>query len=113
MYVLGIILPSHYVLYTSQIMDTWHEELENVPLTNETSHRLAVCNMDWDSIDAKDIFGNILYCVTSSLTFSIYLLPPDLLFSTFELVQNLLAPPFTMSPSFPATLERRDWLVRK
>lgn len=28
-----------------------------VPHSEETSHRLAVCNMDWDRLSANDIFG--------------------------------------------------------
>lgn len=35
----------------------WHERTEGVPLTNDTAYRLAVCDMDWDRVDAKDIFG--------------------------------------------------------
>ena len=28
-----------------------------VPHSEETSHRLAVCNMDWDRLSANDVFG--------------------------------------------------------
>ena len=28
-----------------------------VPHSEDTSHRLAVCNMDWDRLSANDVFG--------------------------------------------------------
>lgn len=38
-------------------MEAWREDLESVPRADEVSRRLAVCNMEWDRIEAKDIFG--------------------------------------------------------
>ncbi len=38
-------------------IEEWSEEASNVPLSDAMSHRLAVCNMDWDHVGAKDIFG--------------------------------------------------------
>lgn len=34
----------------------WREE-DNVPLSEDTSRRLALCNMDWDRMGAEDVFG--------------------------------------------------------
>ena len=36
-----------------------------VPHSEETSHRLAVCNMDWDRLSANDIFGEQLNALLS------------------------------------------------
>lgn len=41
------------------VMARWTEELSAVPVSEDTSHRLAVCNMDWDHVGAKDIFGQL------------------------------------------------------
>ncbi len=46
-----------------QVLEAWHNEQEHVPLTEDSSHRLAVCNMDWDRIEAKDIFGWLKYMI--------------------------------------------------
>ncbi len=36
-------------------IEEWSEEASNVPLSDAMSHRLAVCNMDWDHVGAKDM----------------------------------------------------------
>ena len=40
-------------------MHRWGEMARDghVPHSEDTSHRLAVCNMDWDRLSANDIFG--------------------------------------------------------
>ena len=42
-----------------EIVHDWGEVAGGgeVPHADDTSHRLAVCNMDWDRISANDIFG--------------------------------------------------------
>ena len=40
-------------------MEEWSEEVANVPLSDATSHRLALCNMNWDYMAAKDIFSKL------------------------------------------------------
>ena len=44
---------------SKEIVHDWGEVTRGggVPHSDETSHRLAVCNMDWDRITANDIFG--------------------------------------------------------
>lgn len=46
-------------LPSSGVPGGWREEEDedSVPLSEETSHRVAVCNMDWDHVGAMDIFG--------------------------------------------------------
>ena len=39
-----------------EIIHNWGEFDKDVPLTHESSRRLAVCNMDWDNITATDLF---------------------------------------------------------
>ena len=44
---------------SEEIVHDWGEVARGgrVPHSDETSHRLAVCNMDWDRVSANDIFG--------------------------------------------------------
>jgi hypothetical protein len=35
-------------------LEVWGED---APLSEDTSHRLALCNMDWDHVGARDVFG--------------------------------------------------------
>lgn len=37
-----------------EAVEVWGEE---APLSEDTSRRLALCNMDWDHVGAKDVFG--------------------------------------------------------
>ncbi len=46
-----------------QALQAWREEEDNVAMDDATSHRLAVCHMDWDHLDARDIYG-----ITSQLS---------------------------------------------
>ena len=41
------------------VIHEWGEVARDgrVPHSEETSHRLAVCNMDWDRLSANDVFG--------------------------------------------------------
>ena len=41
----------------SQIVHDWAEFDANVEHTEELSRRLAVCNVDWDRVCAKDLLG--------------------------------------------------------
>ena len=50
-----------------QVPLQWGEEGQDVLKGEETGHRLAVCNMDWDKISAQDLYGGwssgwSLYC---------------------------------------------------
>ena len=36
--------------------DNWGELDKDAERTEEATSRLAVCNMDWDRVDAQDIF---------------------------------------------------------
>ena len=36
--------------------NNWGELDKDAERTEEATHRLAVCNMDWDRVDAQDIF---------------------------------------------------------
>ena len=36
--------------------NNWGELDKDAERTEEATHRLAVCNMDWDRVDAEDIF---------------------------------------------------------
>ena len=42
-----------------EVVHGWGEVARDghVPHSEDTSHRLAVCNMDWDRLSANDIFG--------------------------------------------------------
>lgn len=46
-------------LPSSGPLGAWREEEEKggVPLSDATSHRIAVCNMDWDHVGAMDVFS--------------------------------------------------------
>ena len=46
-------------------MDTWRESQEEVATADETSRRLAVCNMDWDHLEARDVYGGYSMCTCS------------------------------------------------
>lgn len=37
--------------------DNWHDFDANVPMTEEATRRLAVCNMNWDKITVDDLYG--------------------------------------------------------
>ena len=43
-------------LYSPEFDHRWGENDDNIEEVQEATHRLAVCNMDWDRIKAKDIF---------------------------------------------------------
>ena len=40
-----------------QIIHDWGELDHDVPVSDNTSCRLAVCNMDWDRVTASDLLG--------------------------------------------------------
>lgn len=42
---------------SKEIVHDWGVRSGRVPHSDETSHRLAICNMDWDRLSANDIFG--------------------------------------------------------
>ena len=35
------------------------QEEDSVPLSDTTSRRIALCNMDWDHVGARDIYGEL------------------------------------------------------
>lgn len=37
--------------------EAWGEGLGDVPVADQTSRRIAVCNMDWDHIEAQGVYG--------------------------------------------------------
>ena len=47
----------------------WGDMAEGVEFGEQTSHRLALCNMDWDRVNAHDIYGqsvgSTIVCVCS------------------------------------------------
>ena len=47
-----------------QVHHGWGELDKDVPVSLDTSCRLAVCNMDWDHVSAQDLFGECLLLVT-------------------------------------------------
>ena len=44
---------------SERVVHGWGEVARDghVPHSEETSHRLAMCNMDWDRLSANDVFG--------------------------------------------------------
>ena len=43
-------------LFVEQIDHKWGEMDQNVERVEEATRRVAMCNMDWDRVSAKDIF---------------------------------------------------------
>ena len=56
---MAILLPNY--IFFLQALEAWREEKDNVAVGDATSHRLAVCNMDWDRLEANDIYGEFLW----------------------------------------------------
>ncbi|XP_046859479.1 ESF1 homolog [Xenia sp. Carnegie-2017] len=42
--------------FQNQTNDNWHDFDANVPMTEEATRRLAVCNMNWDKITVDDLY---------------------------------------------------------
>lgn len=51
------------VVLKLQVHHGWGELDKDVPVSLETSCRLAVCNMDWDHVSAQDLFGECLLMI--------------------------------------------------
>uniref|UniRef100_A0A0B7AH39 Uncharacterized protein n=1 Tax=Arion vulgaris TaxID=1028688 RepID=A0A0B7AH39_9EUPU len=45
-----------FVIDETEIDHKWNEHNEDTPTVVESTHRLAVCNMDWDFVKAQDLF---------------------------------------------------------
>ena len=59
--------------YFLQALQAWREEEDSVAVGDTTSHRLALCNMDWDHLSARDIFGEFVVS-RSSMRFLVNIL---------------------------------------
>jgi hypothetical protein len=92
------------VALSHQIVHGWWEEEATPTVSVETGSRLALCRMDWDRVNATDIFGilpNSFY-LAPNCRLSPYLTPnfrlSPYLAPNFRL-SPYLAPNFRLSPS--------------
>ena len=56
---------------------------EDIPRIEATYQRLAVCNMNWDRINAQDLYGEHVH-VLLSCEYSSYMLWLAVLFNSFK-----------------------------
>ncbi|XP_013090830.2 ESF1 homolog [Biomphalaria glabrata] len=45
-----------FALQETEIDHKWNEQFTDAPDVTQSTHRLAVCNMDWDFVHAKDLY---------------------------------------------------------
>ncbi|KAK0054932.1 ESF1 [Biomphalaria pfeifferi] len=45
-----------FALQETEIDHKWNEQFTDAPDVTQSTHRLAVCNMDWDFVRAKDLY---------------------------------------------------------
>ena len=46
-----------YIQNVQTDVDNWQNFDANAPTIDDSTRRLAICNMDWDKITADDLFG--------------------------------------------------------
>lgn len=64
-----------------QVFSQWLDEAEGVPQSESTGYRLALCNMNWDRLNAVDLYGTTWHRLIMTALSS---LSPLVLFNSFK-----------------------------
>ncbi|XP_008055314.1 ESF1 homolog [Carlito syrichta] len=89
----------------------WRELDKDAPRTNEITHRLAVCNMDWDRLKAKDLLALFnSFKPKGGVIFSVKIYPSE--FGKERMKEEQVQGPVELL-SIPEDAPEKDWTSRE
>ncbi|KAM8774410.1 ESF1 homolog [Rhynchonycteris naso] len=89
----------------------WRELDKDAPRGDEITHRLAVCNMDWDRLKAKDLLALFnSFKPKGSVIFSVKIYPSE--FGKERMKEEQVQGPVELS-SIPEDVPEKDWTSRE
>uniref|UniRef100_A0A8C5KFU3 ESF1 nucleolar pre-rRNA processing protein homolog n=1 Tax=Jaculus jaculus TaxID=51337 RepID=A0A8C5KFU3_JACJA len=89
----------------------WRELDKDAPRADEITHRLAVCNMDWDRIKAKDLLALFnSFKPKGSVVFSVKIYPSE--FGKERMKEEQVQGPVELQ-SIPEDASEKDWTSRE
>ncbi|KAG6936599.1 ESF1 nucleolar pre-rRNA processing protein -like protein [Chelydra serpentina] len=94
-----------------EIEHAWRELHTDAPRANEITSRLAVCNMDWDRLKAKDLLALFnSFIPKGGVIFSVKIYPSE--FGKQRLKEEELQGPVELL-SLPEDATEKDWICRE
>ncbi|XP_057559283.1 ESF1 homolog isoform X2 [Hippopotamus amphibius kiboko] len=89
----------------------WRELDKDAPRTDEITHRLAVCNMDWDKLKAKDLLALFnSFKPKGGVIFSVKIYPSE--FGKERMKEEQVQGPVELL-SIPEDAPEKDWTSRE
>uniref|UniRef100_G3UCW9 ESF1 nucleolar pre-rRNA processing protein homolog n=1 Tax=Loxodonta africana TaxID=9785 RepID=G3UCW9_LOXAF len=89
----------------------WRELDKDAPRANEITHRLAVCNMDWDRLKAKDLLALFSsFKPKGGVVFSVKIYPSE--FGKERMKEEQVQGPVELL-SIPEDAPEKDWTSRE